>query len=251
MAPPPLPNLDEILASTYIGRLVAWDPVKQEARWTHQYSRLVFSGTLSSAGMLVFQGDMFGLMHAFDAENGKLLWSAETQNPVMAAPISYAIDGEQYIAVVVGIGGGLTSEGGILTNAWKVRNKSRVLAFKLGGTQQLPAPEPDTRVMPKPLPVTASAEVVDHGKQMYQRQCRYCHGDGLRTGGVNPDLRWSLPATHDNWQAIVIGGMLQPLGMVSFKDYLSPEDAEAIRQYVLSEANREYQQLHAADAPKQ
>jgi mono/diheme cytochrome c family protein len=81
---------------------------------------------------------------------------------------------------------------------------------------------------------------------VYLRHCGYCHGDGLRTGGVTPDLRWSTPEVHGMWQDIVRGGVLSKLGMVSFSDYVSADDAEAIRQYVLSEANRLYREQHPA-----
>jgi mono/diheme cytochrome c family protein len=94
--------------------------------------------------------------------------------------------------------------------------------------------------MPEPAPVTADAAVVRRGQVVYQRHCAYCHGDGLRTGGVNPDLRWSSRNVHDIWQDIVRGGVLKSLGMVGFAEYVTEEDAEAIRQYVLAEANRLY-----------
>jgi len=247
-APPPLPDLDEYIASVSSGRLLGWDPVRQEARWVYPQGRPSNNGTLSTAGMLVFQGDPFGKVRAFDAESGKPLWSFDAQTQAMAGPVSYALDGQQYIAFAVGVGGGVSHEAGALSHAWKQRNVSRVLAFRLGGTAQLPPLPPDERVMPKPQPVTAGQEVVAHGQVMYQRYCSYCHGDALRTGALNPDLRWSSADVHAVWQDIVIGGMLQPAGMVSFKKYLTPEDAEAIRQYVLSEANRLYAQSAAATA---
>jgi quinohemoprotein ethanol dehydrogenase len=75
---------------------------------------------------------------------------------------------------------------------------------------------------------------------VYQRHCAYCHGDGFRTGGPTPDLRWSTAQVHAIWQDIVRGGVLKSLGMVSFAEFVSEDDAEAIRQYVLSEANRVY-----------
>ena len=129
-----------------------------------------------------------------------------------------------------------------MAHDWKVPNMSRVMAFKLGGTAPLPPPRVDTRELPKPAPVTADAETIQRGEVVYQRHCSYCHGDGLRTGGVTPDLRWSTGQVHEIWQDIVLGGALQARGMVSFSDYVNEEDAEAIRQYVLAEANRLYAQ---------
>ncbi len=74
------------------------------------------------------------------------------------------------------------------------------------------------------------------------------HGDGLRTGGPTPDLRWSGEQTHAIWQDIVLGGTLAPLGMVSFADFVSEQDSEAIRQYVLAEANRVYAERYPEPA---
>jgi len=99
--------------------------------------------------------------------------------------------------------------------------------------------------------VTASQEVIDRGQVVYQRYCSYCHGDGLRTGGLNPDLRWSSAAIHGAWQQIVRDGALRSIGMVGFKDFISDSDAEAIRQYVLSEAHRNYKLQHPDWQPQQ
>ncbi len=241
-APPPLTTaeLDAMMAQVTSGRLLAWDPLKQEARWQLSLGRPSMSGTLSTAGMLVFQGDPYGHLKAYDAESGRELWSADAQTAVMAAPVTYTVAGEQYIAVAVGWGGGAANEAGAMSHGWKMRNKSRVLAFRLGGTAQLPPLPPDDREMPKPLPVSADADTIARGQILYQRYCSWCHGDALRTGGLNPDLRWSAPSIHENWQQIVIDGMLMPLGMVSFKQWLTAADAEAVRQYVLAEANRLY-----------
>jgi quinohemoprotein ethanol dehydrogenase len=127
-----------------------------------------------------------------------------------------------------------------VAHSWKVPNLSRVLVYKLGGTHQLPPLAQPDRVLPKPAAVTADAATIEQGQIVFQRHCSYCHGDGLRTGGVTPDLRWSTENVHSMWQDIVIDGALASRGMVGFGEHVSPADAEAIRQYVLSEANRLY-----------
>jgi mono/diheme cytochrome c family protein/outer membrane protein assembly factor BamB len=246
-APPKLPDeqLNQILDATYTGSLVAWDPVTQTPKWALPQSRPVLGGTLSTAGMLVFQGAHNGHLTAYDAESGSELWSSDTQTGAVAPPVTYAIDDEQYVAIAVGFGGGFGAQGGAIAHGWKIPNISRVLVYKLRGTLELPAVPEDHREMPEPAgTVTANATLIDHGQAVYQRHCSYCHGDGLRTGGMNPDLRWSSPAIHDSWQQIVREGALTSLGMVGFKDFVSEEDAEAIRQYVLSEARRVYQLEH-------
>ncbi|MGI9288362.1 MAG: PQQ-dependent dehydrogenase, methanol/ethanol family [Pseudomonadales bacterium] len=241
-APPPIPEkeLAAALDRDFSGQLIAWDPIQKKARWTGEAGRPASGGVLSTAGGLVLQPDDHGHLTAYDAYSGKKLWSHDTQTGAMAPPITYSIKGEQYVAIAVGFGGGFAAEGGPVAHGWKVANRSRVLVYKLGGKHELPVVEQDMPTMPKPAQVTAAAEVVEHGKVVYHRHCSYCHGDGLRTGGVAKDLRWSGEGTHKSWQDIVIGGLLSPVGMVSFKNYLSADDAEAVRQYVLSEANRAY-----------
>ncbi len=242
-APPKVSDkeIDAMLAATYTGTLVAWDPVAQKARWSVSTGRPSSGGTLTTAGGLVFQGAGNGHLTAYDAATGEALWSSDTQTGAMAAPITYAIDGEQYVAIAVGFGGGFGAQGGVIAHGWHVPNVSRVLVFKLGAKSQLPPlPEVDL-AMPEPADkVSADAAAIDRGQMLYQRHCSYCHGDGLRTGGLNPDLRRSSRGIHKLWQEIVRDGVLSSLGMVGFADYLSEADAEAIRQYVLSEAHRVY-----------
>ena len=241
---PDIPNdqLNKVLDETYTGHLVAWDPVAGKAVWTSETDRPLGGGVLSTAGDLVFQGNSRAELRAMDATNGEVLWSFDTQTLAMAAPITYALDGEQYIAVAVGFGGGAAAEAGALTSHWKVPNLSRVLVFKLGGDAELP-PIPDfKRKLPKPAPVTATTEVIDQGHMVYQRHCSYCHADGMRTPGLTPDLRYASALVHENWNDIVLKGRLSTLGMVGFEKFISEDDAEAIRQYTLYEANRLYEE---------
>ena len=249
--PPDVPNLEEILAATYTGRLLAWDPVTQALRWASEVGPPSGGSVLSTAGNLVFQGNGRARLQAFNAASGEVLWSYDTQTQAMAPPITYAIDGEQYLAAAVGFGGGGGAEAGAITHGWQIPNLSRVLVFKLGGKASLPPVPARDRELAKPEPVTAGAQVVERGKVIYQRHCSYCHGDGMRTGGLTPDLRYSAPAVHETWQEIVLGGARKAMGMVGFSDYVDEDDAEAIRQYVLSEANRLYLQQQPANTPEQ
>jgi mono/diheme cytochrome c family protein len=240
LVPPNVPEIDEILASEFTGKLVAWNPVTQKEQWSLAPGRPGNSGTLSTAGSLVFEGVGEELV-AFDATNGAKLWSAPTQSLAMGSPITYAIDGEQYLAAAVGFGGGIGAEAGAISHAWKAKNRSRVLVYKLGGSHTLPPLSAEVeKIMPKPAPLTASADEVQEGMVLFQRHCSFCHGDGLRSSGLVPDLRWSQPEVHETWQDIVRGGVRENAGMVSFAQYLSESQSELIRQYVLSEANRVY-----------
>ena len=89
------------------GKLVAWDPVKSEARWTVAHDLPFNGGILATAGNLVFQGDAFGRFNAYTADSGRKAWSIATGSTVSAAPVSYSIDDQQYVLVPVGAGGGV------------------------------------------------------------------------------------------------------------------------------------------------
>lgn len=242
---PDIPNLEAVLDQTYTGHLVAWDPVKGEPVWQGETDRPLNGGVLSTGGDLLFQGNGHAQLRALDATNGEVLWSFDTQTLAMAAPITYSLDGEQYVAAAVGFGGGAAAEAGALVHHWQIPNLSRVLVFKLGGDGELPPiPERD-RELPEPAPVTASTEVVEHGRMVYQRHCSYCHADGMRTGGLTPDLRYASDYAHENWDEIVLKGQRELLGMVGFEQYITADDSEAIRQYTLFEARKLYDRQQA------
>ncbi|MCV0394411.1 MAG: PQQ-dependent dehydrogenase, methanol/ethanol family [Rhizobiaceae bacterium] len=214
------------------GRLLAWDPVKNEEAFHVEHPGPWNGGVLATAGGLVFQGTPGGEFAAYDAANGDKLWSTQTNTGVVAGPVSYAVDGEQYIAVTVGWG---TVFGLIVPGAQEPR--SRVLVFRIGGEETLPASEMAAAEWPELEEVSASAEAIAHGKSLYLTQCFMCHGDAAMSGGVLPDLRMAQPEVHAIWNEIVLDGGFNEKGMPSFGDVMSPDDAQAIRQYILARAH--------------
>jgi len=136
------------------GALVAFDPIAGKARWTVPYPSPTNGGTLATAGNLVFQGSATGQFHAYSADTGKPLWSFETQSGVLAAPMTYALDGEQYVAVMVGWGGVWDVSGGALVTNKLTPNISRLMVFKLGGKAVLSPPPPSAKRVLDPPPVT-------------------------------------------------------------------------------------------------
>jgi PQQ-dependent dehydrogenase (methanol/ethanol family) len=84
------------------GGLKAWDPVKQKEVWFQKNSLPFNGGTMTTASGLVFAGDIQGVFRAFDAKSGKILWQFNTGSGITAAPMTYVIDGKQYVAVVSG-----------------------------------------------------------------------------------------------------------------------------------------------------
>jgi alcohol dehydrogenase (cytochrome c) len=86
----------------YMGELVAWDPVAQKKVWGVKMDLPFNGGTLTTAGGLTFWGDLHGVFHAYNAKTGEELWKVALGSGIGAGPISYSVDGKQYVAVVVG-----------------------------------------------------------------------------------------------------------------------------------------------------
>ncbi len=86
----------------YMGELMAWDPVKQQKVWGNKDELPWLGGTLTTKGGLAFHGDIKGWFKALDAKTGKVLWQFNAGSGISAAPITYELDGKQYVAVVSG-----------------------------------------------------------------------------------------------------------------------------------------------------
>lgn len=223
------------------GALVAWDPVAQKERWRVSFPGNWNGGLLSTAGGLVFQGNASSVFAAYDAANGKKLWQVPAQTGIVAAPVTYSIDGEQYVAVLAGWGGAFPISGGAVTDVGgPVRNISRLLVYKLGGTAKLPEPQPLVKLPLDPPADTASEEQIAQGGKLFGRFCAVCHGDAAFGNTVLPDLRRSgLLHDQKGWDSVVLEGILKDNGMVSFKDEVSAEESAAIRSYVIRRAHED------------
>jgi len=199
-------------------------------------------GTLATAGNLVFQGLANGQFSAYAADSGKQLWTFDAGTTLMAGPVSYAVAGEQYVAVLAGRGGGAGLVGGPTGKRWqKVINENRVLVFKLTGSAELPAQRirPQTVSIPSDLLAeTEDVAAVSRGQKAYEQYCYMCHGVGGMSGGVIPDLRFADEQSYREWPAIVIGGSRKDRGMRSFAGALTTAEAMAIRAYILKQASR-------------
>jgi quinohemoprotein ethanol dehydrogenase len=232
--PPDDPAELKKATSAFEGRLVAWDPVAQKEVWSVKHAALQNGGVLATDGGLVFQGTGAGTFEARDAQSGKLLWQFAANDGIMAGPVSYSRSGEQYIAVLSGYGGGFGIGEGAPDP--RPRPNGRVLAFKLGGTARLPS---FTGQIGAPARITESftPTQIDAGRTLYTRHCYRCHGAGAQSTGVLPDLRRSA-ALGDAalWRSILIDGALEQRGMVSFRNWLTPQQVEQVRAYVAMKA---------------
>jgi len=220
------------------GALIAWDPEKQTPAWRVERPNHWNGGTLVTAGNLVFQGTSAGQLEAYTADKGDLLWQFPTQTGVIAAPMTYQHNGQQYIALMAGWGGAAALFGGDAAVATGTRNISRMLVFKLDGKAQLSSPPQQQAIDRVPQPVVAAASDIEQGALNYGIYCTVCHGVGAVGGGTIPDLRYSSDAVRDAWEAIVLQGAFRGKGMASFADSLSSEQAQQIKLYIMQ---REYE----------
>ena len=227
---------------TVKGKLLAWDPVAQEPRWEVEFAGPWNGGLLATGGDLVFQGNSSSEFAAYNAGTGEKLWSFAAQTGIVAPPITYTVDGEQYVAVLAGWGGAyaITADGELINHQGPVRNVSRLLVFKIGGGAELP-PEMELASLPlDPPPSRASADVIALGGQKYARYCAVCHAPAAVGSTVLPDLRRSgTLGNAQSWAAVVHDGILKDNGMVGFEGSMSREEIEAIRAYVIHRANED------------
>ena len=205
----------------YKGRLLAWDPIARKPRWTVEYGAYWNGGTLATAGNLVFQGTAEGDFIAYNAATGERLWSAYAGTGIVAPPITYAIDGKQYVSVMAGWGGAFPK---------KFRSHGRLLTFALGGTAS-----PLTRATPRrvtAMPSSATAPDIAAGQKLFATYCVRCHGGAT----VLPDLRRSAPSVLNGLEKILDGALVER-GMPRFAEFDKGMVAQ-LRGYLLDERRK-------------
>lgn len=217
------------------GFLLAWDPVAQQAAWKIDLNSYWNGGVLSTAGNLVFHGTGSRRFVAYRADTGDSLWEFKTQNGIIAAPVTYRVNGEQYVTVLAGSGGAydLMSGNKPATSA----HRSRILTFKLNGDDALPALPEATEIPDPPPQLIHDADVIERGSKLYHSYCYFCHGAQVIGGGAIPDLRHMPLWFHDNFDSIVQDGALAKLGMPAFGDILDDQDTEALHAYIIERAH--------------
>ena len=222
-----------------VGALVAFDPVSGKERWRVDHPVPWNGGTMTTAGNLVFQGTALGEFRAYAADSGKQLFAYPVQSGIMAGASTFAVGGVQYVAVTTGRGGSFPLAAGYADGqARDVPNIPRVLVFKLGGKATLPAlPTAAAAAGTLPAP-TGTPQQIAEGHTLFGRNCQVCHGANAAGGGVLPNLQRSgALGNADAWRSILIDGALKDNGMVSFARVMTPAQAEAVRLYVIDEAN--------------
>ena len=226
------------------GFLKAFDPLTGETKWSVPIPHYWNGGVLGTAGGLVFQGDALGMFSAYDKETGERLWEFNTYTSMLAPPISFEIDGEQYVSILTGSGGGDLFGGEPLPPieiqaSLTYNNFGRLLVFKLGGKEKLPIPDVRDTTIPEQVLADASNNQIRNGESNYNQYCAVCHGFVVKSAGGLPDLRKMTTGTHDLFNKIVLEGILGSNGMAGFADVLSEDEVGNIHHYVRARAHED------------
>ncbi len=230
-----LPAFAEAKRKPFSSELRAIDPLTGKTEWAVPMEGWQDrGGVLTTASGLLFQGNLAGQLRVFDKMDGRLLQSIETGTTILAAPMTYRVDGVQYVAVMAAWGGGGFPYVPSYAAAYKRGNMGRLLVFKLGGgpvdiPDALPALE--VAAGPPAQQPGVTAATIAKGQSLFFGNCVLCHSNQPRS--ITPDLRRMQPATHDVFDKIVLEGLLLPNGMPRWDDHLSPEDVGAIHAYLI------------------
>jgi len=229
----------------YPASLIAWDPVKQEAAWQIPQQSGPNGGTLTTAGNLVFQGRADGRFVALDARTGEELWSFNAGLGITAAPITYELNGRQYVSILVGWGGGAAGLGAKYASqefspshlGWDYgKHMRRLLTFSLEGRAEMPALPPPYF----PEPIEAPDFMIDpalaqQGATAFGA-CVACHGLDAKAAGMAPDLRASqIVLDGESFASVVRAGALVARGMPANPE-ITDAELDALRHYIRKEA---------------
>ena len=215
-------------------RLIAWDPVKQKEVWRLPLTGVWNGGVVTTATGLVFEGTADGKLIAVDADNGKIIWQVNIGSGIIGSPISYEMDGKQYISIAAGWGGAM----GLSSKFTEQIHPGTIYTFALDSNNAMPV---FAKVEEKKLidiPFTSTPEQIQHGGLLFMQYCAVCHSLG-NGGGSIPDLTYSGEGVHKIFKNIVLEGRLLPDGMPKFEGRLSEKDVADIQNYILTSAKEQ------------
>jgi quinohemoprotein ethanol dehydrogenase len=230
----------EDLSKKAQGVLIAWDPNTHRPKWSAPLNTITNGGALATAGNLVVQGTGDGHIRFYDANTGRVLHQLLVGTGMVAPPMSYAVDGAQYIAIGAGWNG-WRNEIPKPSDPPPYDNAGRLIVLKLGGG----AVKVAERVIPQAfLAVDAvqSPDLVTKGKAIYEASCAACH-TLYGEGSVYPDLRRISRSVYDHFDQIVLGGIMRGGGMASFSSTLDLSDVEAVKAYIADWARHSQSEL--------
>lgn len=223
--------VDDPKAHKMEGRLIAWDPVAGKEVWRSAGASIWDAGVLTTSD-LVFQGNAQGMFRAFDAKTGKQLWEVDLKSGIIAPPVTYLVDGVQYVTVAVGWGGVM----GLWNKFTETIQPGRIFTFKIGGKGKMPALVPAEAKTKVNVAVTATPAELAEGGKLFGLYCGSCHD--LKGGGSIPNLTYSKPEILAMIDDIVRKGIFLPKGMPNFGNRFTAQQVKNIQQYIYAEAKK-------------
>jgi len=197
----------------YVGEFVAFDPVKGERAWVYRppSGAPMTASALATAGGLVFGGTADRQFFALDAENGELLWQTRLNGDVSGAPVSYEIDGTQYVAVASGGRAAPTTTLGRLVGVDVPQGSGVIWVFALPDDRprEVPRPTRSDRPARSLADGVFTASQAAQGKALFAQECAACHqavnytgssfaakwGEGT-LGDVYSDMAFAMPPAN-------------------------------------------------------
>jgi len=218
------------------GYLRAIDPLTGQAKWEFPTTVPMNGGTLVTAGNVVFSGAQTGELYALNAQSGEKLWEFRTGSGIIAPPITYQIDGKQYIAVASGIGGVYTNFSGDI-DLKNVNPGGSIWVFELAEGADHSTIHAETNRPPEEHQIDSTvankaewSDLVKHGAELYEQACSHCHGVEMKTAGTTFDLRTFPKNDKARFNDSVINGKGS---MPAWGNKLSADEVNAIYEYVV------------------
>ncbi|MCZ2484304.1 PQQ-dependent dehydrogenase, methanol/ethanol family [Aquirufa antheringensis] len=224
-------TIDDPKAHKMEGRLIAWDPVAGKEVWRSAGASIWDAGVLTTSD-LVFQGNAQGKFSAFDAKTGKKVWETDLKSGIIAPPVTYLVDGVQYVTVAVGWGGVM----GLWSKYTETIQPGRIFTFKIGGKGKMPALIPAELKSKLNVAVSATPAQLSEGAKLFKVNCSDCHD--LQGGGTIPNLTYSKPEIMNMIDDIVRKGIFLPKGMPNFGNRFTAQQVKNIQQYIYAEAKK-------------
>jgi PQQ-dependent dehydrogenase (methanol/ethanol family) len=239
----------------FVGEFVAFDPVAGTRRWTWRpkSGAPMTASALATSGGVVFGGTADRQFFALDNENGELLWQTRLNGDVSGAPISYTVNGKQYIAITAGGGAAQTSTLGRLVDVDITQGSGVIWVFALPDGRAHEVPRPMRAEVPD-ISVAAgifSPEQAARGEQVFTQNCSGCHESdnyagqafqakwgGFTLGDIYTDISVSMPPAnpgglpHEDY-ASIIAFLLRETGYLNEASAQLPADGFQLQRYVI------------------
>jgi quinohemoprotein ethanol dehydrogenase len=235
-----LPQWQQVLEQPFSSELRAIDPLTGETKWAADFDGWQDrGGVLATESGLVIHGTLAGKLVVRDAETGAILEAIDTGSSMLAAPMTYRVDGVQYVAVQTGWGGGGWGFVPPYAAAYSKGNANRLLVFRIGGGE-VPIPDDLPALQPAPEPPAqlpgVTPQTIAMGNALFLENCTVCHSNQPRA--PLPDLRRMSRPTHQAFDQIVLEGLFLPNGMPRWDDLLSPDQVKAIHAFLIDEQKK-------------